>query len=62
MAKLVRSSAEYNQRAGIIEALCPKHSPTKIIQFFIIQNWPFDIVQKYVHTEKSEEASANPAR
>lgn len=63
MGESVRSSAEYNRRAAVIEALRAGRSPTEIIRFFgYPRSTVYDIAQKYADAEKSEEGSANPAR
>jgi len=61
MSELVKPSAEYDQRAAIIEALFAGRSSTEIIWFFgYPRSIVCDIVQKYADAEKSEKDSANP--
>lgn len=59
----LKSSAEYNRRAAIIESLRAGHSATEIIRFFgYPRSTVYDIVAKYTTSEKSKEGSSNPAR
>lgn len=63
IAAFVRSKAEYNRRAAIIEALRAGRLPSKIIMFFGYSLLTMhDIVQNYTALEKSEEDFANQAR
>ena len=61
IAEMIRTSAEYNRRAAIIESLRAGRSATEIIRFFgYPRSTVYDVVAKYNASEKSEEGSANP--
>lgn len=63
MAELVESSAEYNPRAMIIQALRAGRSLGEIIRFFgYPRSTVCDITQQYADSQKSEEDFANPVR
>jgi len=60
---MLRTSAEYNRRAAIIESLRAGRSATEIIRFFgYPRSTVYGIMAKYNASEKSGEGSANPAR
>lgn len=63
MSEQIRSSAEYNRKAAIIEGFRAGRSRTKIIRFF---GYPrltvYDVAAKYLASETSEKGSANPTR
>ena len=57
------TSAEYNRRAAVMEALRAGRSPTEIIRFFgYPRSTVYDIAQMYADAERSVEGSANPER
>lgn len=63
MAELVKSSAEYNRRAAIIESLRAGRTPVEIIQFFgYPRSTVYDVAKRYAASEESEEGSSTPAR
>ncbi|KAL6421010.1 hypothetical protein ACFW04_013561 [Cataglyphis niger] len=62
MAQLVRTSAEYNRKAAIIEGLRTGRLPTEIIKFLGYPRSTVYDIAKYAALEKSEEGSADPAR
>ncbi|XP_072764892.1 uncharacterized protein [Anoplolepis gracilipes] len=63
MSEQIRSSAEYNRRAAIIESLRAGHSQTEYIRFFgYPRSTVYDVAAKFFASEKSTEGSANPTR
>ena len=63
MAAMLKSSAEYNQKAAIIEGLRVGRSATEIIWFFgYSRSTVYDVVAKYMALEQSNEDSSMPAR
>jgi len=57
------SSAEYNQKAGIIEDLRAERSQTEIIRIFgCPRSIIYDVAAKYLASETSEKGSANSTR
>ena len=63
MAAMLKLSAEYNQRAAIIEDLRAGRSATEIIRFFgYPRSTVYDVVAKYTALEQSNEGSSMPAR
>jgi len=63
MSTQIRSSAEYNRRAAIIEGLRAGRSKTEIIRFFgFPRSTVYDVAAKYLASEASEKGSANPTR
>lgn len=61
MADLVRSSAEYNRRASIVEDFYARRLPTEITRFFGYPRSTIYIAQKYVALDTSEKESARPS-
>lgn len=63
MSEQIRSSAEYNRRAAIIEGLRAGRSQTEIIRFFgYPRSTVYDVAAKYFDSEMTEMGSANPTR
>ncbi|XP_032682253.1 uncharacterized protein LOC116849323 isoform X2 [Odontomachus brunneus] len=63
MSEQIRSNAEYNRRAAIIEGFRAGRSRTKIIRFFgYPRSTVYDVAAKYLASETSEKGSANPTR
>ena len=59
----LKSSAEYNQKAAIIESFRARRSATEVIQFFSYpRSTVYDIVAKYTALEQSNESSSMPGR
>jgi len=56
----MKSNAEYNRRAAIIEDLCAERSATEIRFFGYLRST--DVVAKYMALEQSNEGSSMPAR
>ncbi|XP_011858762.1 PREDICTED: uncharacterized protein LOC105556290 [Vollenhovia emeryi] len=60
---MLKPSAEYNQRAAIIEGLRAGRSAMEIIQFFgYPRSTVYDVVTKYTASEQSNNSSSMPAR
>ena len=53
MIAILKSSAEYNRRAAIIEGLCAGHSATEIIRFFEYPRSTIYVVAKYTALKQS---------
>ncbi|XP_032687204.1 uncharacterized protein LOC116851661 [Odontomachus brunneus] len=63
MSEQIRSNAEYNRRAAIIEGLRAGRLRTEIIRFFgYPRSTVYDVAAKYLASETSEKGSANPTR
>jgi len=63
MSEQIRSSAEYNRRAAIIEGLRAGRSQIEIIRFFgYSRSIIYDVAAKYLASETSKKGSANPTR